>query len=388
MDDFKKLENLDERQKPEIILDYSNDSFGELKININFNKKLSLKRKLLSRKLDSNNIIILFFDNLSRVHFYRQYKLTSNFLKKFFTYKGYTPIQNKNTYHGFEFLKYHKLNKYTFYNVIPMFSGVSLKKGNNMISILKDYKKKGYVTCNVQDVCHKELMKIGPFKGYFYIEFDHEYVSPSCDPNIYESGYGLFYSENGVIKKCLYGKENFEYGLEYAKQFWKKYKNNKRFLRIVNTYAHEYSGEKSKYTDKSLYNFLKELYESEQMEKTTLYFVADHGYVGLFGVYKIINSNDWVAEYPLPILIIIECDKPKMTYENQYGKILKNQQNLVTPFDIYFTLSQNLYGLNYKNYIFNKNSNNSESLFKFINPKERTCDKYNIPKYHCRCKIF
>ena len=102
-------------------------------------------------------------------------------------------------------------------------------------------------------------MKIGPLKNYFYIEFDHEYSAPSCDPNIYKAGYDLFYSENGLLKKCLYGKENFEYGLDYARQFWRVYRNNKRFLRIVNTYAHEYSGEKSKYTDNTLYKFLKEL---------------------------------------------------------------------------------------------------------------------------------
>ena len=384
MNNLDALNKLKLREKPEIILDYSKNSFGELKININFNKKLSEKRKLLENNFNSNNIIFFFFDNLSRVHFYRQYKKTSNFLKKFFKYKGYT--SNKITYHAFEFLKYHKLDKFTLYNVIPMFSGVNFKSNYKKISILKDYKKNGYVTCNIQDVCHKELMKIGPLKGYVYIEFDHEYVAPSCDPNIYKSGFGFFLSENGIIKKCLYGKENFDYGLEYGRQFWSKYKDNKRYLRIVNTYAHEYSGEKSKYTDNSLYNFLKDLYDSGQMENTTLYFAADHGYVGLFGIYKIINTNDWHAEYPLPILIIIECDKKGMSYENQYGKIAKNQQNLVTPFDIYYTLFNNLYGPNYENNLYYNNLKNGESLFKYINPRERTCAKYKIPKYHCRCK--
>ena len=269
-----------------------------------------------------------------------------------------------------------------------MFSGVNFKSNYKKISILKDYKKNGYVTCNIQDVCHKELMKIGPLKGYVYIEFDHEYVAPSCDPNIYKSGFGFFLSENGIIKKCLYGKENFDYGLEYGRQFWSKYKDNKRYLRIVNTYAHEYSGEKSKYTDNSLYNFLKDLYDSGQMENTTLYFAAVHGYVGLFGIYKIINANDWHAEYPLPILIIIECDKKGMSYENQYGKIEQNQQKLVTPFDIYYTLFNNLYGPNYEKNLNYNNLKNGESLFKYINPKERTCAKYKIPKYHCRCKII
>ena len=388
MDNFDQLKKLSKRKRPEIILDYTKDPFGELNIQINFNKKLSNKRKLLEQNKNANNIIFIFFDNLSRVHFYRQYKRTSNFLKNFFNYEGYSTKKNKFKYHGFEFLKYHKLNKYTLYNVIPMFSGVNFKfnSSHKMVSILKDYKKKGFVTCNIQDVCHKELMRIGPLKNYIYIEFDHEYVAPSCDPNIYESGYGLFFSENGILKKCLYGKENFEYIVEYGRQFWNAYKDNKRFLRIVNTYAHEYSGEKSKYTDTILYNFLKDLYDNEQMEKTTLYIAADHGYVGLFGIYKLLNSKDWENEYSLPILIIIEYDKKNLSYEMQYNEISKNQQVLVSPFDIYYTLRYNLYGTNYKLNLNSKKSKYGESLFKSINPKDRDCSKYKIKDIHCKCK--
>ena len=384
--DMDKVNN--RRIRPEIILDYSNNSFGELKIKINYNEKLSKKRKLLEKNVDSKNILFIFFDNLSRVHFYRQYKETSNFLKQFFKYQGYTPKKQLNTYHAFEFLKYHKLNKYTLYNAIPMFSGVKFNSTYQMISILRNYKKNGFISCNIQDVCHKELMRIGPFKNYLYIEFDHEYVAPSCDPNIYNSGYDIFYSENGILKKCLYGKENFEYSLEYARQFWRVYKNNKRFLRLVNTYAHEYSGEKSKYTDHALYNFLKELFDTGQMENTTLFMAADHGFVGLFGVYKIIESKDWEAEYALPILIIIDSDNKNMSYEEQFGEIKNNQQNFVTPFDIYYTLSHNLFGNNYKKKRFYKTLKNGKSLFQYINPKLRICSKYNIPKRHCRCRNF
>ena len=387
MDNKKKLNKLSFRKQPEIFLDFSNDKLGEIKINLNYNKQLSKKCKLLEKKnennVNSNNIIFLFLDNLSRVHFYRQYKKTSNFIKEFLKYEGYN--KNQNNYHGFEFFKYHILGHCTLYNAIPMFSGVYFNKKNKMISILKNYKQNGYVSCNIQDICHKELMEVVPLKNYLYIEFDHEYVAPSCDPNIYNSGYDLFYSENGILKKCLFGKENFEYALEYGRQFWRAYKVNKRYLRIVNTYAHEYSGEKSKYTDNALYNFLKELYDSGQMENTTLFLAADHGYAGLFGIYKIMKAKDWMAEYPLPLLIIIESDKKNILYEKQFRDILKNQQNFVTPFDIYHTLSHNLYGNNYKSKLYYKAKETGESLFNYINPKNRNCYKYKIPKQNCRC---
>ena len=69
--------------------------------------------------------------------------------------------------------------------------------------------------------------------------------APNCDPNIYSYGFGFFGGKNGILRKCLYGKESFNYSLEYSKNFGLHKKIN-RFLRIVNTYVHEYSGEKSK----------------------------------------------------------------------------------------------------------------------------------------------
>ena len=44
--------------------------------------------------------------------------------------------------------------------------------------------------------------------------------------NIYKIGYGLFSGENGILRKCLYGKESIEHDFQYGKLFWKSYKNN------------------------------------------------------------------------------------------------------------------------------------------------------------------
>ena len=262
---------------------------------------------------------------MSRVHFYRQYKKTSNFLKKFLSYEGFSTRNNteENYYHGFEFLKYHKFYGATANNAMPMFSGVYYDDQKEMISIVRDLKKMGYITCNVQDVCHKELMAIEKTKNYSYIEFDHEYAAPNCDPNVYTFGYGFFGGENGILRKCLYGHESFEYSLEYAKKFWMKYEKNKRFLRIVNTYAHEYSGEKSKYADDCLFNFLNELYLTNQFKNTTVFIAGDHGFA-LMGIYKLINSQDWKIEYSLPIFILLVNDIKNLTYEEQYSEIKNN----------------------------------------------------------------
>ena len=228
-------------------------------------------------------------------------------------------------------------------------------------------------------------MYLNPLKKYTYTEFDHEFASPSCDPNIHTNGYNMIVGENSIMKSCLFGKDHIEHCLDYGKDFWKKYKDNKKFLRIVNTYAHEYSGEKSKYADEATYNFLKELYETDQLTKTTLILAADHGFI-LMGFYKILEFEDWKKEMNLPIFIIIEPDKKNKTYEQQYSEIVKNQQTLVTPFDIFYTMRYIIYGEKYKNPPLNGNADDGECLFKYINPKERVCSKYkDINKYGCSC---
>lgn len=388
MDDKEQLNKLDEDQKPEVIVNFKNNLYGKLDININYKDKLSKERKLLENK-DSNNVLFLFMDNLSRVHFYRQYKRTKEFLKQFLTYKGYSnEIDKEQKYHGFEFLKFQKFDGPTIQNIIPMFSGVYFDSSNIMISIIKDFKKNGYITCNVQDICHKELMSIDPLENYTYIEFDHEYAATNCEPNVYKPGYGLFNGDNSVLRKCLYGKESFDYALEYGKKFWKTYKSNKRFLRIVCTYSHEYSYEKAKYTDNSLYEFLKELFKTDQLKNTTIFIAADHGFQ-LMGIYKIINSKDFPIEGNLPFFFLIVPDKKNYTYEKQYSEIIKNQQTLITPFDIFYTLRYILYKEDYKKFNLNGNSNDGEYLFKYINPKERTCKKYQqMGKLTCECIKF
>ena len=388
MDDKKILDKLDKNQKPEVIVDFSNNSYGKLEINITHKDELSNERKLLEKE-NSSNVLFLFMDNLSRVHFYRQYKKTNEFLKKFLTFEGYSnEIDKEQKYHGFEFLKYQKFNGATLQNVLPMFSGVYFNYKNTMISIVKDFKKNGYITCNVQDICHKELMSIRPLRSYTYIEFDHEYAAVNCDPNVYKPGYGLLNGENSIFRKCLYGIESFDYALEYGKKFWNTYKNNKKFLRIVNTYSHEYSYEKAKYTDKSLYYFLKELFENAQLKNTTIFIAADHGFF-LMGIYKIIKSKDFYIETNLPLFFLIVPDKKNISYEQQYSEIIKNQQTLITPFDIYYTLRYIIYEENYKKPPLNGNKNDGENLFKYINPNERICKKYKqMSKSTCQCLNF
>ena len=376
----------EENKKPEVYVDFSEDTYGKLKIEINYSEKLSKKRLSMNKNKEKNDILFIYLDNLSRVHFYRQFKKTAKFLKSFLSFKGFSSRDNtEQIYHGFEFMKYHNFKRATLHNAIPMFSGVYYKRKNEMISIVKKMKKEGYITGNVQDICHKELMSIGKFKKYSFIEFDHEYSAPNCDPNVYKYGFGFFSGENGMLRKCLYGKDSIEYAFEYGKKFWMAYKNNKKFLRIVNTYAHEYSGEKAKYSDNALYSFLSDLYFSNQLENTTVFIAGDHGFA-LMGVHKLLNPNDWKIERSLPIFILLVPDNKNLSYFEQFSEILKNQQTLITPFDIYYTIRHIIFGDKYKKNLLKEQNNEGESLFKYINPKERNCTKYERIS-NCQCKL-
>ena len=76
--------------------------------------------------------------------------------------------------------------------------------------------------------------------------YDHQFII--CDPN----------RENLSINsiRCLYGKQTIEHLYEYGEQFWRKYKDNRKFLSIVSNDGHKGTLELLKYSDNTIFNFL------------------------------------------------------------------------------------------------------------------------------------
>ena len=66
------------------------------------------------------------------------------------------------------------------------------------------------------------------------------------------------------------------------------------------------------------------------------------------GVYKLLNPNDWQIEKSMPIFIMVISDLKDKSYEEQYSEIFENQQTLITPFDIYYTIRHIIFGNRYK----------------------------------------
>jgi hypothetical protein len=215
MDNKDILDKYYKQKIPEVEVDFSNINEPKLNINLQFNKTLSDERKLLENKTEpySNNILILYVDSISRVNALRQLKKTTKFFEKFMPYKGKShtkyPFQN---FHSFQFFKYHSFKGHTSTNYPFLFFGQN-KTDTNKSLITKYLKENGFITSAVIDWC-----KIDNIRTYhnYSTEDMYDHILPLCDPN------NEHFNSNTM--RCLYGKQNIEYLLEYTNQFWRKYK--------------------------------------------------------------------------------------------------------------------------------------------------------------------
>ena len=369
MDNKKLVNKIYKKNMPEYIVDYTKNHFGEIKIILNYNETLSKERKKLEKNSSpySKNIIILFIDSVSRAYSIRQLKKTLKFFEKFMTFNGgYNKKYPSEKFHSFQFFKYHSFNGYTYVNYPRLFYGNTA--GKNIIRITKYFKDNGYVTSYSNDLCLRDNAVTS--HNYSYEEIcDHELII--CDPNKR--------STNSQVKRCLYNKISTDYLYEYGNQFWRKYNKNRKFLCIVSNDGHEGTLEILKYVDNILYKFLTQLFKDNLLKDTTVFLLSDHG-SSMPSPYYLIDFYN--IEISLPMLYIICNDRKNISYNNQYSFILKNQQILITAYDIYNTIANIIYGDNYE-LILNKTGKKDtpksalgQSLFNYINSKKRNPKNY------------
>ena len=368
MENLTLIKNLN-YLKPEIEVDFSKNPFGEMIINLNFNETLSNERKKLEKfiKPYSNNIIILFIDSVSRANSIRQLKKSLKFFEKFMKYRGdYNinfPLEN---FHSFQFFKYHSFKFYTVGNYPILFYGNFRNKNNEIIT--KTLKENGFITSYSADNCLKDFT----FTYHnFTIKdiYDHKFII--CDPNRQHPYQSRL--------RCLYNKIHSEHLYEYSNQFWRKYKNNRKFLTILTNDGHEGSLEILKYLDDIIYNFLNNLFNENLLKETSVFLLSDHG-VGIPSIYYLYNFFQF--EKQLPMLYLLINDRKNISYKEQYKYLYENQQTFITAFDIFNTIENLIYGDNYLS-IKKKNFKNSPkikygaSLFTKINKKYRSSKRYN-----------
>ena len=365
------LYNLLNDSKPEISVDFSENENGKLNINLNFNKTLSDERKNLERfnVPYSNNILILFIDSVSRAHSIRQLKKTMSFFERFSSFKGYGDSKfHGENFHSFQFFKYHSHKYYTSGNYPILFYGRHRNETNKYITFY--LKRNGFITGYTADVCFNDFTRT--FHNFSFDDiYDHQYLI--CDPN---------YSNDRSKLNCFYNKIHVEYMLEYINQFWRKYKNNRKFSLILTNFAHENTLEKLKYIDGIIYNYFNRLFNENLLKDTSVFLLSDHG-VAVPSIYYL---NDFFQfEKVLPMFYLLVNDRKNQSYQSQYKYIYQNQQTFITGFDIYNTIIHFIYGDKFgTNTTEEIVSSFGKSLLTEIEPKKRSPKNYiSMDKYVC-----
>lgn len=362
--------------RPEIYINFKNKT-GNISIEVQKNNTLIKERENISRKNIKKqmfkNIIVFFFDTVSRSHFFRKFPKTIKFLNQF---SGYETNYNKKKLSLFQFFKYSSLNTFTYPNLKASYYGAK-NKGKG-IHFANYFKKNGYIIGKISTFCAK-LSVVG-HKKLNYAIWDHEGTQLSCIKAIY---HGIFVGRlNSIIKKCIFGKEVFQYALEYLESFWKTYFNYNKMFLFESLEGHEWTGELIGHLDDIVYNFFNKIYKNDWLKNTTIIIFSDHGQHFNY----LINSQDFLIERSLPLLIFVIPNHEDLYKDKLYEKISSNQQIFVTPFDIYNTLIHIAFE-NKKEEIKKYFSIYGSSLITKLNYKVRFCKspffKFRIAKCNC-----
>ena len=163
------------------------------------------------------------------------------------------------------------------------------------------------------------------------INWDHENFVMSCDPNYFNK------KEFTVYERCLYGKPISEYMINYALQFWEKYKENKKYFRMSFNYGNEPTGNVIKYLDEPLYNMLWGLYNQGQLKNTAVIILSEQGNKNN-GLYDILGSAEFEVEKKYGVFIMLLDWNEKFKNGKYHKNLIKNQNLFITPYDVHDTL--------------------------------------------------
>ncbi|KAL4482506.1 hypothetical protein ABPG72_001482 [Tetrahymena utriculariae] len=361
-------------------------------IDVQFNKTLSEERKKIANenpsKPLSKNILIIFIDAISRQSMHLKLPKTVEWFEKRSRMHSYVPEnkqseEDKKKSQSFEFYKYNSLKPYTYDNLQNLMYGqyvrdVEVSEEEKLVSIVEDIKQKGYVTGHSSDQCQTLSLSFD-YETFGLINssrYDHETQSYACDPNFQdpESKFGLFQGPYSIVRRCLYGKTMAEYPLDYAKSFFKKYKDNQKFMHLEFSYGHEGTGEVINYLDDPLSRFLENMTDEGLLKDTTVILLSDHG-LHMQGIFYLLQLKNVFIEINLPGLFI---NIPPELNEKYGDQIALNQQSLVSVKNLHHFIKQIIVGEEYENY--------KQSLFNHLQFQKQCHDIGVFDSGNCSCK--
>ena len=375
--------------KSEAILDYSDEKNPILKINIKYNDQLSKERK----NIESNNslfknVFVVYLSGVSQFYFNKALPKLSSFINIF------SQDNSKNdksiSLNSYQFTRFHSLSNDSFSNYFLMFnddSSNSIKNlkynlnYNDKLDIndhLKHFKDNGYITGQSIDTCDNFEHQIKN-KNIFW---DHENLAISCDPN--------YLNKTQSNDYCLYGNPYYSYHINYAMQFWQKYKNNKKYFRLIFNTPNEKYGSLLSYLDQPLYDLFVKLNFNGLLDDTAVFFISEFGGVQENILYNFGKYSEKEINMKFGSFFLLLNKKNKLN-ENEYKILFNNQNIMMTPYDIYASLVHISLGnkLNEMKLFIDENSK-GESVFRNIEGNSRNCQFYKdvwIDEHFCSCII-
>eukprot|EP01028_Stygiella_incarcerata_P013191 TRINITY_DN81607_c0_g1_i1.p1 TRINITY_DN81607_c0_g1~~TRINITY_DN81607_c0_g1_i1.p1 ORF type:complete len:731 (-),score=151.15 TRINITY_DN81607_c0_g1_i1:1238-3304(-) len=328
------------------------------------------------------NVVIAYFDAVSRRHFIRKFPKTVQFLNKKF---GNGRSKDVGEFH--EFFRYHARGIMTHPNDVAIFCGqLSSKKWPNGVvdvpTIWEKYASGGYGTVHIDNSCQD-------FSGKYQNKtsfIDHEFVPMFCLPEYYPIGnpHGNWVGPFSIRRRCLAGEQVHTYVFEYAQKFSKAYSDIPYWMWMAFTEGHEGTGEVIGLLDGDVERYL----QSFDYENSILIMLADHGLH--MGPLYAFGAEVATLENKLPFLNIFV---PRW-FSQKYPRISKhlqdNEQKLVGSFDLYATL-EHILALANKDFkddeydVFSTSAVHGESLFSHLS-EARCCEDIAIGPGTCRCR--
>ena len=355
----EKIEGINDQ----LALKFKNNK-GYFEINLKYNETLVTERRHLAKDfpVKYENIFIIYIDSLSRNHFIRKLKKTGNLIDYLirnrnnkFSKQKYDKYKIAQKINAFQLFKYISFLGYTPGNYIPMFYGSNLTgvNKNKYKNFLELAAKRGFITSRTNQWCSKEPVLT------VFSKADYENSGIFCDPH---------FRETALKRNCYYGKDSCDYLFEFSLKFLELYKNERKIVALYSNDAHEGTFQQIKYIDNSLHDYLIEILTKYFNEKSIIFLMSDHGN-GMPGIYDILRSEDKQIEILFGVFFLFLPKNSEFT-EN----IIFNEQRMMTPYDIYGTFIDIIY----KEYEEKKSPESfiGQSVFKKINGKERTCNKY------------
>lgn len=347
-----------------------------------------------SKKEKPLNVLVLFFDAVSRRHMLRKLPKSMRILSSLHSPSANpdgSPLSDFSKSEGlrlFQFFRYHIVGYNTNANTRAMYTG-NRERDPYIHTIAEDvflgiFEKRScadtmqYMVARVESNCEDWASEYAG-RAASTSSFDHEMIAPMCDNSYFSHDghpFGNFKGPYSILRRCLFDRYVHAHTISYLRLLEKRYRQSAPEMPFFITGAfiegHEGTGEVLSTLDEDLSEYLLQLASDGTLKDTALFLVSDHGlHMGLNFVY----STNGEIEHANPTLMALLPER--MLNREMIETLEHNEQALITGYNIHHTW-RDLFGLS--------KTNTSLSFLSTKLPLNATCKSANILPQFCKCR--